>query len=209
MQNNQKIVITGANGILGSILCQGLGGRYAITKMISTDGDVSDYETVRNTIAGHTAIIHLARKSWYEKGLHQETYQKNAQMFLNIYTAAAEMGVKRIIMASSVHAGYDTAYGVEKISMEAWGWWFATQGLEVVCIRFGAINRENRAYRAETELFLSHRDGIALVDAILAAPSIPNNFAIVHGVSDNGKRIHDVANPFGWKPQNRAEDCYG
>lgn len=93
--------------------------------------------------------------------------------------------------------------------MESLGRWFSSRGLEVVCIRFGGIspaNRANKDHLPERAAFLSQRDGVSLVRSILKAQSVPNNFAIVYGVSNSNHRIHDIANPFGWVPQDHAED---
>lgn len=227
MADKPNILITGAGGIIGTILTEGLNQDYTITPMTTNDGDVRNFDTVRQKAAGKHAIIHLARKTLKEEGLQQATYFENAQMFINAYSGAIEAGVKRIIMASSVHADvYEkwkgpgvmptnrvphptSAYGVEKVSMEAWKRWYASRGLEVVCIRFGAISLKDKAAKTpstEQEIFLSRRDGTELVKAILRAKSKPGNFTIVYGVSDNGKRIHDISNPFGWIPKDKAED---
>jgi hypothetical protein len=95
-----------------------------------------------------------------------------------------------------------------KVGMEALGRYFASQGLEVVCIRFGGVNpknipAENPTY--ERAVWLSHRDCASLIDSILKADTIPNNFVIVYGVSNNPERIHDIVNPFGWMPQDSAQ----
>lgn len=87
--------------------------------------------------------------------------------------------------------------------------YFASKDLEVVCIRFGGItsaNKANKDHLPERAAFLSQRDGVALIRSILQVQSIPNNFAIVYGVSNSDNRIHDISNPFGWAPQDKAED---
>lgn len=227
MADTPNILITGAKGIIGTILTEGLQNAYTITPMTTSDSDVRKYDTVKRYARGQSAIIHLARKTLAEEKLQQATFFENAEMFINVYSAALESGVKRVIMASSVHAdvfeewqgpGYmpvdriphpTSAYGVEKVSMEAWGRWYASRGLDVVCIRFGAISLTDKAAKTpstEQEIFLSRRDGVGLVAAILKAQPVPGTFTIVYGVSNNGKRIHDIANPFGWMPQDKAEE---
>ena len=98
----------------------------------------------------------------------------------------------------------------DKVSMEDLGKDFAAKGLEVVCIRFGGINPANKApvkdLPRDMATWLSHNDCVSLVDAILKTKSFPNNFAIVYGVSNNEGRISDVSNPFGWTPQEKAEN---
>jgi len=130
-------------------------------------------------------------------------------------------------MASSVHADRfyewkgpglmspynlpnpDSPYGAHKVFMESLGRYFASKKVEVVSVRFGGIgpdNLPNKENLSERSAFLSSSDGISLIRAILKSKSVPKNYAIVYGVSNNAHRIHDVSNPFGWVPQDKAED---
>ena len=227
MSNKEKIIITGVNGVIGQILKSGLGKEYQITGLDLPDGDVRSYETLGNIVSGHSAIIHLAWDTQTDNFLSGKINPENSQMFFNVYKAALEHKVQRVIIASSVHAdrfyewkdpGYmspyqlpnpDSPYGAHKVFMESLGRWFASKGLEVVCIRFGGItpvNKANKNHLPERAAFLSQRDGVALIRSILKVESVPNNFAIVYGVSNSDNRIHDITNPFGWIPQDKAED---
>lgn len=227
MSGKEKIIITGANGVIGQILTSGLGEEYQITSLDLPEGDVRKYEALASAASGHSAIIHLAWDTKTDNFLSEKINLENSQMFFYVYKSALENGVKRVIVASSVHAdrfyewkgpGYmspyqlpnpDSPYGAHKVFMESLGRWFASKGLEVVCIRFGGItpvNKANKNHSPERAAFLSQRDGVSLIKSILEAQSVPNNFAIVYGVSNSDNRIHDVANPFGWVPQDKAED---
>lgn len=224
--NKERIIITGANGVIGQILQKGLGD-YQISGLDLPNGDVRKYETLATLARGYSAIIHLAWDAKADNFLSESFDPENSLMFFNAYKAALENGVKRIIMASSVHAdrfyawkgpGYmspyqlpspDSPYGAHKVFMESLGRWFASKGLEVVAIRFGGItlpNKANKDHLPERAAFLSQRDGVSLIRSILKAESVPNNFSIVYGVSNCDNRIHDLANPFGWAPQDKAED---
>lgn len=226
MANKERIIITGSNGTIGQILQKGL-GEYQITGLDLPDGDVRRYEIFESCASGHFAIVHLAWDTKTDNFLSKRINPENSQMFFSVYKAALEFGVTRVIMASSVHADKfydwegpgemspyqlpnpDSPYGAHKVFMESLGRWFASKGLEVVCVRFGGItlaNKANKEHLPERAAFLSQRDGISLVRAILKAKSVPNNFAIVYGVSNSDNRIHDITNPFGWVPQDKAED---
>lgn len=227
MSNKEKIIITGANGVIGQILKSGLGEEYQITGLDLPDGDVRSYETLADVASGHSAIIHLAWDTKTDNFLSEKINPENSQMFFNVYQVALEHKVPRVIIASSVHAdrfyewkgpGYmspyqlpnpDSPYGAHKVFMESLGRWFSSKGLGVVCIRFGGItpaNKANKDHLPERAVFLSQRDVLSLIRSILNAQSVPNNFAIVYGVSKSENRIHDITNPFGWIPQDKAED---
>lgn len=53
-------------------------------------------------------------------------------------------------------------------------------------------------------VWFSHDDCVSLVKTILESKEIPDNFVVIYGMSDNPGRIHDVSNPFGWKPKDSA-----
>lgn len=225
--SKEKIIITGVKGVIGQILQKGLGEEYQITGLDLPDGDVRKYETLANVASGHLAIIHVAWDTQTDNFLSGKINPENSQMFFNVYRVALEKGVKRVIVASSVHAdrfyewkgpGFmspyqlpnpDSPYGAHKVFMETMGRWYASEGLEVVCIRFGGISPADKANKdnlPERAVFLSQRDGVSLVGSILKAQTVPNNFAIVYGVSNSDNRIHDITNPFGWVPKDEAED---
>ena len=220
----KKIVITGANGTIGTVLRNGL-NEYHLTSLVRPQIDVRNIHYVSRAIQGQDVIVHLAWDTKLDNMGSECINPDNSEMFHNIYKSAVEQRVKRVIMASSVHADNfynwkdpellssnripvpDTPYGAHKVFMESLGRYYATRGLEVVCIRFGAVNKQNKPHPTdiwERKVFFDHADCIGLIDAIISAARIPNNFAIVYGISDNKGRIHDISNPFGWKPTKGA-----
>lgn len=226
MTNKGRIIITGSKGNIGQILRKGL-EEYQIIGLDLPEGDVRRYETLANVASGQFAIIHLAWDTEVDNFLSEKINPENSQMFFNVYKAALEYKVQRVIVASSVHAdrfyGWkgpgcmspyqlpnpDSPYGAHKVFMESMGKYFASKGLEIVCIRFGGISpldKANKDHLPERAAFLSSNDGISLMKAILNSESVPENYAIVYGVSNNANRIHDISNQFGWIPQDKAED---
>ncbi|HEX3732088.1 MAG TPA: NAD(P)-dependent oxidoreductase, partial [Mycobacteriales bacterium] len=151
---------------------------------------------------------------------------ENSLMSFNIYRAAVEAAVPRVIMASSVHADKfvdrassnllnpyslplpDSPYGAGKCTMESLGRYYAnSKGLEVICVRFGGVNSKNvppDAPYSERQVWLSHRDCANLISRCIDADEIPNNYSIIYGVSRNRDRMHDYTNPLGWEPQDGA-----
>ena len=222
----KKIVITGTKGTIGTVLSKGLRD-YEILPIDLPKVDVRNYSQLSKAIKGSDTIIHLAWSTRKENLNSDSVDTDNTAMFQNIYRAALEYKVKRVIMASSVHADTfsnmnnrrllridrdpqpDSPYGAHKIFMEKLGSWYATKGLEVICIRFGGVFPLNAAYDGDLPITgLSHPDCIELIKMCLEAKTIPNNYVILYGISENTKRIHDYSNPFGWKPKTNAEDFY-
>lgn len=225
----EKIVITGAAGIIGKVLCQGLSPDYQTTPLDLPESDVRDYQNLVKTFPGHRAVIHLA----WVKMKSGSSIPENTVMFENVYLAALNTGVKRVIMASSVHADnfykpegkimhpYDLpvpngSYGAHKVFMEMLGRWYASEkSLEVICLRFGNVNSEDKPClvkdpsnikkRSDRAVWLSHRDCVSLINCALKPNKIPNNFSITYGVSNNPNRVHDLSNPLNWSPQDSAD----
>lgn len=222
----EKIAITGSSGIIGNVLKEGL-KEYQITSIDLPENDVREYARILEVIPHHNAIIHLAWDTETDNFKSEKINPENATMFYNVYKAAIEAKIPRVIMASSVHAdrfygwkgpGYmsadrtpipDSPYGAHKVFMEASGRYYATKGLEVVCIRFGGVNPQNKPPvdpSEERAAWFSHGDCVSLVRTILEAQTIPNNFLIVYGVSDNKNRLHDISNPLNWTPKDNADN---
>ncbi len=220
-----KVAIVGGEGTIGSVIQKELNG-YELTSFDLPNLDARDYPALLDTIKGYDAIVHLAlihsketddrdtKKSFYDPG--------NSLMNYNIYKAAVEGNVKRVIMASSVHADnfYDwkgpgklsanntpsptSIYGAEKVFMETMGRYFASKGLEVVCVRFGGINTQNKRPKhkpRESAVWLSHEDCASMINACLSADKVPGNYSLFYAVSNNKDRVHDTSNPFGWTPK--------
>ncbi len=220
-----KIVITGAKGVIGSVLRRGLTD-YDITSIDLPEVDVRNREKLLEIFPGHQAVVHLAWNKKVEDSNTDEIDPDNLFMAFNVYKAAMQAGVTRIIMASSVHTqdycGWDSPklitpdmlptpdspYGASKICVESLGRLYANRGLEVVCIRFGGVTLESRVdvEQGYDKVYLSHRDCVDLVRVCIEAPRIPNNFLIVHGISRNPKRVHDYTNPLGWQPKESVDD---
>jgi uronate dehydrogenase len=220
-----KLLITGASGRIGTVLCRRL-KTYQITRLSYPWVDLSKYHNAKMATKRHHVAIHLA---WNlkENFFDEHCLPDNTAMFINLYKAALENGLRRVIMASSVHAddfyNWDgpgmlntdrqskpiNAYGIHKNFMESLGRYYANKGLEVVCVRFGGVSHENTpctTNSCERAVFLHHDDCADLIQAILDAPTVPGGFAFLNCVSDTKFRIHDIRNPFGWQPPLRSLD---
>jgi nucleoside-diphosphate-sugar epimerase len=71
-------------------------------------GDVTDYAQVRQAVEGMEAIVHLAAVRHPSLAPGQEIFRVNGTGTFNIYQAAAEVGIRRVVCASSINAlGYN------------------------------------------------------------------------------------------------------
>ncbi|MBF6300896.1 NAD(P)-dependent oxidoreductase [Nocardia amamiensis] len=219
-----RALITGSSGIIGRVLISGL--TWDKTPFDLPADDVRQYDRLVTSFAGHDAVIHLAWDTQSDNYRADFHHPDNALQVVNVYRAAVEAGVRRVIMASSVHADKftdraidglldpyalpvpDSPYGAGKCFMEALGRYYAdSKDLEVVCLRFGGVNSGNEVpdgSNSERHVWLSHADCVQLVQKCLDADSIPGNYAIIYGVSNNADRIHDYKNPVGWMPRDGA-----
>lgn len=212
--------MTGSNGRVGKILKSLL--KHEITDYDLPDNDVLDYENLAQAFNGQETVIHLAWKTDTDNYLSNFHDSDNTQMAFNVYRAAVEAGVKRVIMASSIHASMpvqstndpmispyalpypDSPYGAGKVFVESLGRYYAEyKKLEVVCLRFGGVGWGRQDLSdPEHRFWLSDEDCIQLVERCLEAEDIQSNYMIINAVSDNEGRIHDLTNVIGWKPMS-------
>jgi len=103
----------------------------------------------------------------------------------------------------------DSVYGVSKAFGETLGRYYAeTFGLEVICLRIGTVNEEDRPLSPrQRATLLTHRDLTALIEACLSVEKV--SYAVLYGVSANTWRIWDLEEPrrvLGWIPEDNAAD---
>jgi uronate dehydrogenase len=219
------IAITGASGLIGSILGAGLGGELRLLDIRPKDGveplDLRDLGAVERAFEHVEKVVHLGAIS-SEAGF-DDILDHNIRTTYNVYEAARRRGVRRVVFASSNHAigmyprsekigpdvpvRPDTYYGVSKAFGEALGRMYAEKwGLEVACVRIGTVNKENRPLNVRhLSTWLSHRDCLALFKACLEAEL---SFDIVYGVSRTTRSWWDLrpSEALGYTPQDDADD---
>lgn len=224
----RTILITGSEGIIGSVLRRGLGDKYRI-KGVDLPGDISRYEVLWEQMAGVDTVIHLARRFSPTDPIERRmrVYPENVQIDVNVFTAIVKAEVKCLIMASSVHADHHrdptavglfavpgsyhpaTPYGVFKLVEEEVGRILAKQfGFEFIGVRFGGVTRDNsvKTGAGQTATWLSHDDLLGAIEACLSTEPLPGRSSVFYAVSDNADKIHDTTNPFGWSPHDNSAD---
>lgn len=80
-------------------------------------GDVTDFATVREHVRGMDAIVHLAALTHPAAGPGQEIFRINCAGTYNLYEAAAQEGIRRVVCASSINAlGFN--FGVKNFPIQ-------------------------------------------------------------------------------------------
>jgi len=233
-----KVLVTGAAGSIGTVVCTGLVDRgYDVVGFDRAPepagfdggwftGDCADPDAVRSAFAenpGIEGVVHLA-------GMPSEA-SLSEEMESHVYTTAAlldamgEHGVRRMVYASSNHAvgrtprqdlvgddvlpRPDTFYGVAKVAAEALLRLYVDRyDLEAVALRIGSFLPQPESVR-HLSTWLSHDDAVRLVDAALTAPD--PGFAVVYGISKNTRSWWDLepGRRLGYEPQDDAEAFVG
>ena len=229
----QSILITGASGGIGTRLRAMLRGVYPRIRLSDLKtpndlgaeedfvaADLADMAAVERAVQGVEGIVHLGGHS--VEGSWETILNANIIGCYNLFEAARQAGVKRVVFASSNHAvGFyprqrrigidepvrpDSRYGVSKAFGEALGALYAYKhGMRVTCLRignFGDVPLDKR----RLAIWLSPEDLTQLVRIGLEHPDIRNE--IFYGGSDNERSWWDNENAyrFGFRPTGKAED---
>jgi uronate dehydrogenase len=230
----RTVLLTGAAGGLGTLmrgLLPAYGYELRLLDLRPIDGepdaitaDLGDKEALREAVRGVDAIIHLAGISL--ESSFDKILRANIEGTYNLYEAAREAGVGRIVFASSNHAiGYtprplpgdplipietprrpDTFYGLSKSFGEdlAQLYW-DKHGMETVSVRIGSCFMEPTSVRM-LSVWMSPGDGARLLHAALTAEDVRHT--VVYGSSDNTRLWWDLttARSLGYEPQDDSEE---
>ena len=109
-----KVLVTGSSGLIGGVVIRTLGDKYTFSGLDraqtadapdipTTVADVSNFDAIRPSFDGMDAVIHLAA----DAGMHApwaSVLPNNIVATYNVFEAARQAGVPRLILASSNHA---------------------------------------------------------------------------------------------------------
>ena len=105
----KKVLITGASGLIGGLVIEHLGGKYALTGLArrrvdaipSLQASVTDAEAIRPAFQGIHTVLHLAAATTGLTESWEPTMAITIQGTLNVFEAARLAGVTRVVFMSS------------------------------------------------------------------------------------------------------------
>ncbi len=229
---SRRIVFTGAAGGIGTMtrpllakLYPGLvlSDRVKPANLLPSEkfvaADLTKPAEVAALVKGAHSVIHLGGHS--VEGTWDQILNANIIGCYNLFEAAREAGVKRVIFASSNHAiGFyprrkkigtdvtvrpDSRYGVSKAFGEALGSLYSDKhGIGVTCLRIGNVGPTPLDVR-RLSIWVSPQDLVQLFQIGLEHPDI--RFEIFYGASDNEASWWDNSRAvrLGYRPKDKAE----
>ncbi len=104
----QKILITGMSGLIGGVARHQLQDQYTLSALNRSDvpgvactrADLADFDAMRPAFDGIDTVVHLAANA-SGGATWEELHQANITGTYNVFEAARQAGVKRVIYASS------------------------------------------------------------------------------------------------------------
>lgn len=227
-----RLLLTGATGNLGSSLRPRLAELCRVLRVAdmvdpgtaaaheeAVIAPMQDKDAVFAATEGVDAIVHFG-------GVMAEKWpallDANIIGLYNLYEAARERGITRVVYASSNHAtGFhlsadviggdcahrpDSLYGLTKCFGEDIArLYFDRYGIESACLRIGSAFPEPKDLRM-LATWISYGDLFRLVSACLTAPLVGHT--VIYGVSNNSASYWDNSGAahIGYTPQDSADD---
>jgi nucleoside-diphosphate-sugar epimerase len=239
----RKILITGAAGRIGSFLTNQWKERYDLILtdqhrpketfgLPFTQANLTEFDTMRALCQGVDTVIHLGADPSME-ATWESLLPNNIVGLYNVFEAAAQAKVRRVVFASSVNAvfGYPedvqvhtqmpvypiNLYGATKCLGEAMARVYAhNKRFSAICLRFGAVSYRpgvdpayDDRYRLDhpyLDIVLTMEDLTQLVTASVEAPD-DLWYGVYHGISNNRwKRLDltDARKEIGYVPEDDA-----
>ena len=222
-----KVLITGAAGVIGKILAQGLLDRHEVRGFDCSEmpeladavvGDIGDFDQVKLATQGMDAVIHLVN---VPGGQWEQSMQSMVGTY-NVFEAAPQCGVRRVAYASrggilpqsfyprtiqrtvDMLPKPDSYYTISKVYGESIAYMYSARfDMQTVSVRIGNFNADRD--QPEHPHHLSHGDCILVFEQAITHPGI--KFEVVFGVSDSDWPLYDLDHGrkvIGYYPQDRS-----
>jgi nucleoside-diphosphate-sugar epimerase len=223
MSRNERILLTGAAGLLGGILTKSLQRDF---DLILTDirapkendsrtfikADVTNLDAMRAACRGIDLVVHFAADPRTDAPW-ESLLPNNIMGTYNVFQAASEAGCRRIVFASSVNTvlGYPpdipvsahmpvrppNLYGASKVWGETLARYYSdSANISCICLRIGWVKDPHNLGIAPGDPNLNLVITYRdLVKLILASIEAPTNlrFGVFHGISNNRYRQFDIS----------------
>jgi dTDP-4-dehydrorhamnose reductase len=221
----KTILVTGAAGNIGSYFAEHAGQKYDLRLLVKDESDaeqiknfgkvvlcdVTSLDQLKPHFNGVDTVLHLAANP-SPNSTWDSVRDLNIGGTYNVFAAAKEASVRRVVYASSIHAvsGYpnDTQvktsdpvnpgdlYGVSKCFGEALARYMAEQeGLSSICLRIGAFQPLENAKKPDSlkmlDAWVSPRDLQQLIEKCIDDDRL--QFAIFNGLSNNRFKRLDIS----------------
>ena len=228
----KKLILTGAAGRLGSYLREPLS--KMADELVSSDiaedigklypgesyfrADLANLGEITELLKGADMVVHFG--AYGDEADFDTILGPNIIGAYNIWEAAFQNGVRRVVYASSIHAvgmhpktdfigtdaahRPDTFYGLAKcFSEDLASLYWDKRGVEAVCMRI--LSCANVGNPRAVGSWLSYDDLIHLVQRAIDTPV--TGFTVVYGVSNNDRAPVDNAKAsfLGYRPKDNAE----
>jgi nucleoside-diphosphate-sugar epimerase len=111
-----RVLVTGGYGRVGraaveclsaagfSLKVIGLGDDFQLPGVAYERCDIADYPRLREMVRGFEAIVHLAAFGAPTMATSPKIFETNVQGTFNVFRAAEEEGIRRVVQASSINA---------------------------------------------------------------------------------------------------------
>jgi UDP-glucose 4-epimerase len=111
-----RILITGGTGDIGTALCKRLLNNGSSVHVIDqkkeatlpgvsyAQCDIMDFEALKTQMQGCDAVVHLSAIRSPDMAPGTDVFRVNVAGTFNVYEAAAQTGIKRVVQASSINA---------------------------------------------------------------------------------------------------------
>ena len=222
-----KVLITGAAGVIGTVLAKGLRERHELRGFDNQEmpgmsdavvGDIGDFDQVKAATEGMDAVIHLVN---VPGGQWEHSLQSMIGTY-NVFEAAHQCSVRRVAYASrggilprsfyprtiqrtaDMLPKPDSYYTISKVFGESIGYMYSARfDMESVSVRIGNFKADRD--QPEHPHQLSHGDCVRVFEQAITHPGV--KYEAVFGVSDSDWPLYDLDHGrkvIGYHPQDRS-----